>query len=212
VGALARLEPVLRTYDATAARVERIGAVGGFGVEDVVSALVQPAPCLPCLAEGEVVEVQAVGGGAVAGPGGELPPELGALAMVSQVEQACEGEGAVDVQVAVVRGRLGFLAEAVDVVGGVGFVEDPAAHHGQARSGLGGSDGVRVRLGRDGGRVGGEAVQGSADVEAVTRAGGDPGVGQKLIDGGHCPAPFLFLPTAAGRPSRMRRRSLPLRP
>nr|AHE38758.1 hypothetical protein pFRL2_83c [Streptomyces sp. FR1] len=186
-------------------------AIGGFGVENVVGDLVQPVPCLPRLSEGEVVQVQAVGGGPVAGPGSELPPELGALTVVGQVEQAGEDEGTVDVQVVHSR-RVVFLGEAVDVVGGVGLVEDPAADHGQSLPGLGGADGVRVRLGRDGGRVGGEAAQGGADVEAVTRPGGDAGVGQEFVDGGHCPAPFLFLPGAAGRPSRMRRRSLPLRP
>jgi hypothetical protein len=122
------------------------GAVGGFGVEDVVGDFVQPVPCLPGFAEGEVVQVQAVGRGAVAGAGGELPPELGALRVVGEVEQAGEDEGAVDVQVTVVGGRFGFLGEAVDVVGGVGSVENPAAYDGQPLSGLGGEDGVRVGM------------------------------------------------------------------
>ncbi|MFJ3823367.1 hypothetical protein [Streptomyces nodosus] len=52
--------------------------------------LVQPVLGLGGLAQPQVVQMKAVRGGAVAGPGGELPPELGAFAVIGQCDLFCK--------------------------------------------------------------------------------------------------------------------------
>jgi hypothetical protein len=156
--------------------------------------------------------VQAVGGGPVTGSGGELPPELGALGMPGQVQQAREDGGALDVQLVLLHGGgLRAFGQPVHVGGGAGTVEDPAGDHGQVLAGL--SRPGHVRRWRGLRRIGGQPAQRGSDVEGGRGRGRDKGVGEKVLDrGGHCPSPFLFLPGAAGSFSCTRSRSLPLRP
>ncbi|MFF7549631.1 hypothetical protein ACFZCU_39260 [Streptomyces canus] len=92
--------------------------------------------------------MQAVRGGAAAGPGGELPPELGGLGVPGKGKQAGADEGAVDVEfVFGQRAAVRAFGDLRDVGGGVGCVEDPPAHHHEALSGLGGAGDVGGRGG-----------------------------------------------------------------
>lgn len=76
-----------------------------------------------------VHQVQAQGGGGAAGSGAELPPPLGGLVPVGEVEQAGEDEGA-----------FGFDAsgggEPGDVLGGVGVADDQGGDGAQVLGGL----------------------------------------------------------------------------
>ena len=82
--------------------------------------LFEPVAGFLQLAQLQVVQVQAVRGGAVPGAGRQLPPERGALGVSGQVEHAGEDQGAVDVHVlkrgALVRGTVGadLLGQALD--------------------------------------------------------------------------------------------------
>ncbi|WP_146229028.1 hypothetical protein [Streptomyces sp. NWU339] len=74
---------------------------GGAGCEvdagAEVEGLVHPVVGGAQLAAAQVEQVQAVGGGGVAGAGGVLPPPQCSLGLRGEVEQVAEVQGAVDV-------------------------------------------------------------------------------------------------------------------
>lgn len=74
------------------------GGVRRCGVGHGVGELVEPVPGPAGFAQAQVVQVQAVGSGAAASAGGELPPELGGFGVPGQGKQAGVDEGAVDVE------------------------------------------------------------------------------------------------------------------
>ncbi|WP_172387192.1 hypothetical protein [Streptomyces sp. MNP-20] len=168
-----------------------VGSVQG------VLKLVEPMVGFGGLAASEVVQVQAVGSAAVAGPGGELPPELGAFGMVGEVEHAGEDVGAVYVEVLQRAGPLlgaaaDGLGEALHVGGGTRLVEAPAHDDRQ----LVACPGHRGHLsgGQDVSGVLGQAAQARADVE---RAALDrqlrSGLVQSLFHAGHFDSPLVLM-------------------
>ncbi|UKZ02563.1 hypothetical protein BOQ63_000045 (plasmid) [Streptomyces viridifaciens] len=106
------------------------GRCGGQGAVRLVGepgGLVEVVLGVPQLAEGGVVEVEGVGGVALAAAGGELPPPLGVVGVPAEVEKGGEDEGA-----------LGVAGEAqsVEVFGSVVLVDDAGGEGTQVAFGV----------------------------------------------------------------------------
>lgn len=143
----------------------------------------QPPVGLLVLAQGAVVEVEAVRRDGVRGTGGVLPPEAGAVLAAREVEDGAEDAGP---------GRLGELAaeEGTEPLQGAGPAQQRLAQGPQVPGGWvalarepqrggarpGAARGVPGPAGRD---PGGHAGLGGLDVRAgVGRGGHQPGAGQ----------------------------------
>ncbi|MFC8265783.1 hypothetical protein ACFUIZ_08695 [Streptomyces cinereoruber] len=100
--------------DATA-----VGAGGGD--------LVPPVGGLAVLAQGEVAQVETVGGDPVSDAVGQLPPELGAFGVACKEEEAGEDGGVVLAELAV-GATGGGVGQAADVAGDAGGVDGPPAY------------------------------------------------------------------------------------
>ncbi|MFE6456601.1 hypothetical protein ACFVP0_03930 [Streptomyces cinereoruber] len=79
------------------------------------------------LVEGEVAQVEAVGGDPVSGAGGQLPPELSAFGMAGEEEQTGEDGGAVLAELTVDAMDRG-VGQTADVARGTGGVDGPPAY------------------------------------------------------------------------------------
>ncbi len=150
------------------------------------------------LAEGEVVQVKAVGGDPVSGAGRQLPPELGALGVAGEEEQAGEDSGAVLVELALGPAG-GSVGEAADVGRGAGCVDRPPAYGRQLATRPRSAGKVHGGRRRTAVGVCGKAVQGGARPIRLGANSSSPRRARRFW-------PIGPLMTYAGsRPSRARR-------